>query len=399
MDDMVEPEDQDGSPLVRELRLEIDGLAAEILAAHPHLRLECWSHSLGEANELDGWTLGFVLTGLEVPLELAIDFIHLRRRPRVARVIVEWLLPLGEMEFIWVDFQGEKEFDECRHAVLRALEVGVPNRNQCFGAAALQVTRHFPEPVYKSSLTLEEQAVYECWLEDQRKISPVPPHIVRQTDSFGLFPENEEARDLLAQLLHTSAEVACAAFPKALTSPELLGPSVVVLDMDWSVEDFRVWRRLYQDKPLCSGIIHLSAIGFHGNRAAMLVVKYSGLNLHEMIGADALATGVVVVTFEKCRGSWVMLESQPVSWQQIQRTFYVGPLFLVTYPWAVLVEAEVTGETLQPTLSLLWKLRSGGQQRLTVTPGDGADDSETLNVGTMSPGTVVEAVRRYFQIT
>ncbi|MBT9588612.1 hypothetical protein IV102_35065 [bacterium] len=382
--------------LVEDIQLQVAALGAEILTLHPHLRLERWSHSLGETSELDGWTVGFVLHGLEFPLELAVDLFHIHRQPRVARSLAEWLVPLGRMGVVWVDFQGNKPFEDCRVAVLRAVERGSP-QGQSFGATLLEVNRHFPEPHVKTSLTTEERAVYDCWLEHHRGSTPVPPHIVRQTESFGLFPKTDEARDRLALLLATRPEVVNALFPKEIVPPELLGPSVVIVDLQGNVEDFRLWRQLYRDKPLCSGLMYLTPIGFAEDRAALLILKHVEANMHNMIRDDAIDTGISAITFKKVGGVWKLVERQSIPWKRVARTLYAGPLYLATSAWAELIGIKLSGELLQPTLDLTWKLPNGSHQHLKVAPGSDVSDANTLYIGIVSPRTVIDAVNERFQ--
>jgi len=381
--------------LVKEIQLRIDALGAEILALHPHLRLEPWSHSLGEATELDGWTLGFVLQGLEFPLELAVDFFHLHRQPRLARIVAQWLVPPDRLGWAYVDFQGNKAFEECRRAVLRAVEGGLP-QGQGFGAMLVEVKRQFPEPQVKTSLTAEERAVYACWLEHHQGITPVPPHIVRQTESFGLFPESDESRDQLARLLETRPEVVSALFPQKITPPELLGPSVVLVDQAGNVEDFRFWRQLYRDKPLCSGLMHLTPIGFAEERAALLIFKQIGSGLQEMLGDDTIDTGVSVVYFEKIGDLWELTERQSIPWKRIWRAIFAGPLYLAISAWAELTGIDLSGELPQLTLALTWRLPNGTHKHLKVARSNEASDPNTLSVEHLSPGAAVEAVADYF---
>lgn len=382
-------------PIVQEFQDQLDSLGSEVLQAHPQLHLETWSHSLGEANDLDGWTLGFVIYGLECPLELALDLFTIHRRPRVARVMASWLSPAQTMSFVWYDFNGHKSAAglprECHEAILRGVERGAPGPGH--GSSASITMSEDMETGVKTELSQDEREVYTCWVDHNVR----KPYVWNRMDGFGFCPDSHPSTSRLAQLLETSVEVIEALFPRETVDPELLSPFVKLVDWPCNIEEWRHWRQLYREEPLCSGILYLSPVGFAEDRAVLLSANTTGNFFHDLQEDECLDRAVSLVSFQKVAGIWQLRQIQPIPWKRAHRAIITGILFLAGRDWGELTGVRYSRDDLQPCLDLTWKLKDGSEHQVQVAPNGLACDGNPLRVDTISPLTVLQALDEHFR--
>ncbi len=384
--------------IVQEIQDQLDALGREVLQVHPHLRLENWSHSLGEANDLDGWTLGFVIHGLQYPLELAVDLFTVHCRPRVGRVMAEWLTPSDMMSDVWCDFNGQKSVNgltaECREAVVQAVRGVAHQPHQGWGACATRLEDSAIR--VKASLTQAERDIYLCWVAHIHQESSSPPLVWSPMSGIRFSPDSQVSAVRLAELLETRVEVVEALFPRERVCPELLAPFVDLVNWPSDTRQWRNWRQLYKEKPWCSGIFYVSPIGFSESRAVLLSANSTGGD-EALLDDDLLDRALSIASFEKVGSLWEFRGLEHIAWRRAFQALVTGILFLGGAEWGELVKVDFFGQDLQPCLDLTWKLKEGREHKVQVVPIGVDWDGEALRVEMFSPHSVLTALRQHFQ--
>jgi hypothetical protein len=320
------------------LQSSLDSIMAEILRARPGLSAHPWSHSLGEALEWDGWTLGFRLLGLAQPILCHISLSSIHTQLRVDEAYAEWEGELDKTISIWRSFEVEidPELAELRKELRRALKTGPVEES-------LTVRCHmysFETPgspnylLVRDELSRDETAIYQAWFTWLRRQNRIQPIRISSWFPSQHHPHAPSQIQALAQQLgpgwpHPEALVK-AIYSADYVPPQLLGPGLEVVEPD-PLGMGQEWGEFYARHPRAHGCMSISSIGIVSEHAVLLLHNTSGWLVPGGKPAEKverLGEGGYCASFQRFGSSWQFQQLQrlPLSW--LTQTIFLGALWL-----------------------------------------------------------------------
>lgn len=163
--------------MIAQLQQELDHIVWELRQRHPHLAIQTWSHSMGEANLLDGWSMGFRLSGLKYPIECELFLARIHSKdPRFYRASAEWSRTDGPDLTIWGHEGGPVDLAQLRKELHLAIRKGpVEDELHTSFIFSTATQREGPTVEVRESLNQDEKAVYQAWFDylRQQRIHPL----------------------------------------------------------------------------------------------------------------------------------------------------------------------------------------------------------------------------------
>lgn len=331
--------------VITRLQPVFDGIVRELRHRHAELNIETYSHSVGEATELDGWSMGFTMTGLVEPIFCEIYVVAIHSQPRQIHARAEWRSARNSTG-IWDDWEQQRKSGNSPEpteitkltglleAVLEAIASGPAPRRESFLVGTMHsysVEHEVPTPEVRESLREEEVGVYQAWFAYLRDQNVHPIRLMPGGPLTGYRPNSPAQQTSLARLLCPSMPEG-EALVRSLFTPEqipthLQGPGFEVV----TESDPLPGPEFYARHPRGHGAMGLSAIGFHGDQAVFFVSNLDGGFPDQGPVAEVvtrLGTGGFLAVLERQEGSWRVQRVSRLPWDWVRRALLEGELFL-----------------------------------------------------------------------
>lgn len=332
--------------VIARLQSNLDVIVWEVRQRHPELTVVDWSHSIGEATDLDGWSMGFTIAGPVEPIEFEVSLTAIHSKPRQIKAQARWrsksIFPV-----IWDDWEhqvksqepGERseitELDGLLDALLEAIAKGPEHRKGSSILAFLfnhTVDHLFPEPELRESLRPDEVEVYQAWFAYLREQNVHPIRLTAGGPRANYHPHSPSQRESLARLIqppmpHMEALIGALFAPEQVPA-HLQGPGLEVV----TEPDDIPGREFYARHPRGHGHMGLSAIGFKEDEAAFFISNQDGGFFPDQgpVGETVtrLGDGGFLAVLERQGGRWRMKRLSRLPWNWVRRTMLEGELFL-----------------------------------------------------------------------
>ncbi|MBS2033925.1 hypothetical protein JST97_03005 [bacterium] len=320
----------------------LDTVVERVAGRHPGVRVKRWSHSMGEANDLDGWALGFRLENLTFPIQCDLYFTQIHQKPILMEGTARWIGRREAPLEIWsaspFEDQHTLDFNALESSLDQAIARGpVPPDGVAVlleMSSEIKLTEQGLE--IREMLTEDESGVYQCWFRYLRRSNLKP---LRICPYFGtkFHPHSSTQSRQLASWLGADWGQSAEALVGALFSgvhipPRIQGPGLQIErgDHEW-LRDFDWWKEFYAKEPRAHGVMAMSPVGLAGDQAALVISNRTGAlpsGPESIQSVKQLGSGTFVAQFRRHGKGWVFqdLRKLPDAW--LTKVLLQGELFL-----------------------------------------------------------------------